>query len=107
MVIVTVCASGHRSAAAARTLQRAGYHAENLKGGIRAWTRADYQPINRHNPTTGITAISLGGTGSRHPEPPPEHCCRRTLAVPASVELDPEESELHAKHRQEREAAAK
>jgi rhodanese-related sulfurtransferase len=38
--IVTVCASGHRSAAAARTLQRAGYQAENLKGGMHAWTKA-------------------------------------------------------------------
>lgn len=37
--IVTVCASGHRSAVAARTLQNAGHAAENLKGGIRAWTR--------------------------------------------------------------------
>jgi rhodanese-related sulfurtransferase len=38
--IVTVCASGHRSAAAARTLQRAGYQVENLKGGMHAWTQA-------------------------------------------------------------------
>jgi rhodanese-related sulfurtransferase len=38
--IVTVCASGHRSNAAARTLQRAGYQVENLKGGMHAWTRA-------------------------------------------------------------------
>jgi len=38
--IVVVCASGHRSALAARTLQRAGYQAENLKGGMRSWTRA-------------------------------------------------------------------
>ena len=38
--IVTVCASGHRSNAAARTLQRAGYHVENLKGGMHAWTKA-------------------------------------------------------------------
>ncbi len=38
--IVAVCASGHRSALAARTLRRAGYQAENLKGGMRAWTRA-------------------------------------------------------------------
>ena len=38
--IVTVCASGHRSAAAARALQRTGYTVENLKGGMRAWTRA-------------------------------------------------------------------
>ena len=39
--IVTVCASGHRSAAAARTLQRAGYRVENLKGGMHAWTKAN------------------------------------------------------------------
>jgi rhodanese-related sulfurtransferase len=38
--IITVCASGHRSTLAARTLQRAGYQAENLKGGMRAWSRA-------------------------------------------------------------------
>jgi rhodanese-related sulfurtransferase len=38
--IVTVCASGHRSAAAARALQRAGCTVENLKGGMHAWTRA-------------------------------------------------------------------
>jgi rhodanese-related sulfurtransferase len=38
--IVTVCASGHRSAAAARVLQRAGYSVENLKGGMHAWRRA-------------------------------------------------------------------
>jgi rhodanese-related sulfurtransferase len=38
--IVTVCASGHRSAAAARALQRAGYQVENLKGGMHALARA-------------------------------------------------------------------
>lgn len=38
--VVTVCASGHRSAAAARMLERAGYEVENLKGGMHAWTRA-------------------------------------------------------------------
>lgn len=38
--IVTVCASGHRSAAAARTLQRAGYQVENLEGGMHAWAKA-------------------------------------------------------------------
>ncbi len=37
--IVTVCASGHRSAAAARALGRAGYEVENLKGGMHAWKR--------------------------------------------------------------------
>ena len=41
--IVTVCASGHRSAVAARTLERAGYQVENLKGGMRSWTRAGLQ----------------------------------------------------------------
>jgi rhodanese-related sulfurtransferase len=40
IALVAVCASGHRSAVAARTLQRAGYQAENLKGGMRAWSRA-------------------------------------------------------------------
>jgi rhodanese-related sulfurtransferase len=38
--IVTVCASGHRSAAAARVLQRSGHEVENLKGGMHAWSRA-------------------------------------------------------------------
>jgi rhodanese-related sulfurtransferase len=38
--IVTVCASGHRSNTAASTLERAGYQVENLKGGMRAWTKA-------------------------------------------------------------------
>lgn len=38
--IVAVCASGHRSALAARTLHRAGYQTENLKGGMRSWARA-------------------------------------------------------------------
>jgi rhodanese-related sulfurtransferase len=40
MPIVTVCASGHRSAAAARILQRNGCQVENLKGGMHAWSRA-------------------------------------------------------------------
>jgi len=44
--IVTVCASGHRSAAAARALQSVGYEVENLKGGMRAWTRARL-PVER------------------------------------------------------------
>ena len=38
--IVTVCASGHRSAAAARILRRAGYDVENLRGGMHAWRKA-------------------------------------------------------------------
>jgi rhodanese-related sulfurtransferase len=44
--IVAVCASGHRSAAAARTLRRAGFEVENLKGGMHAWGRAGL-PIAR------------------------------------------------------------
>jgi rhodanese-related sulfurtransferase len=44
--IVTVCASGHRSAVAARTLQRNGHQVENLKGGMHAWSRADL-PVER------------------------------------------------------------
>lgn len=38
--VVTVCATGHRSALAARALQHAGHRAENLKGGMRSWARA-------------------------------------------------------------------
>jgi rhodanese-related sulfurtransferase len=38
--IVVVCASGHRSAVAARTVRRAGYRVENLKGGMRGWAHA-------------------------------------------------------------------
>jgi rhodanese-related sulfurtransferase len=44
--IVTVCASGHRSNAAARTLRRAGYQVENLKGGMHAWAKA-HLPIEK------------------------------------------------------------
>jgi len=44
--IVVVCASGHRSAAAARMLRRAGFEVENLKGGMRSWARAGL-PVKR------------------------------------------------------------
>ena len=37
--IVTVCASGHRSNIAARTLLRNGFDVENLKGGMHGWTK--------------------------------------------------------------------
>lgn len=38
--IVSVCRSGSRSAAAVRGLRQLGYEAENLDGGVAAWTRA-------------------------------------------------------------------
>jgi rhodanese-related sulfurtransferase len=48
--IVAVCASGHRSAVAVRTLVRAGYEAENLRGGMRAWARAGLPTVNEIAP---------------------------------------------------------
>lgn len=38
--IVAVCRSGSRSAAAVRGLRQLGYSAENLDGGVTAWSRA-------------------------------------------------------------------
>ena len=38
--LITVCRSGHRSAAATRALRRAGYEVENLRGGMMQWARA-------------------------------------------------------------------
>ena len=38
--IILICASGHRSLAAARTLVPAGYKVLNLQGGMLAWHRA-------------------------------------------------------------------
>ena len=38
--LITVCRSGHRSAAAARMLKRAGFEVENLRGGMTRWVRA-------------------------------------------------------------------
>ncbi len=38
--IVAVCRSGSRSAAAVRGLKQLGYVAQNLDGGVAAWTRA-------------------------------------------------------------------
>jgi rhodanese-related sulfurtransferase len=38
--IVAVCRSGGRSEAAVRGLRRLGYQAENLEGGVNAWSRA-------------------------------------------------------------------
>ena len=44
--VITICRSGHRSARAARTLRRAGYQVENLRGGIRSWAKAGL-PLER------------------------------------------------------------
>lgn len=38
--IVAVCRSGARSAAAVRSLRQLGYDAENLDGGVTAWSKA-------------------------------------------------------------------
>lgn len=38
--IVAVCRSGNRSQAVTDALRHAGYAAENLDGGLQAWTRA-------------------------------------------------------------------
>ena len=38
--IVAVCRSGGRSGAAVRGLKQLGYDAENLDGGVTAWTKA-------------------------------------------------------------------
>lgn len=38
--VLAICATGSRSARAAAFLQRAGYDARNVKGGMRAWARA-------------------------------------------------------------------
>lgn len=44
--IIAVCRSGHRSAAAAKSLKRGGYTALNLRGGLTAWKRAGL-PLER------------------------------------------------------------
>lgn len=38
--IVAVCRSGSRSGAAVRGLRQLGFEAENLEGGVTAWTKA-------------------------------------------------------------------
>jgi rhodanese-related sulfurtransferase len=49
--IVAVCRSGSRSAAAVRGLKQLGYDAENLDGGVTAWSKAGLPLIdNAGNP---------------------------------------------------------
>jgi rhodanese-related sulfurtransferase len=38
--IVAVCRSGNRSGTVTKALRQAGYRAENLDGGMKAWARA-------------------------------------------------------------------
>lgn len=38
--VVTVCRSGARSGQVAKALSRAGYDAENMEGGMKAWSKA-------------------------------------------------------------------
>lgn len=41
-LVVCVCRSGNRSAMVARALARAGYDAENLDGGVKAWKASGF-----------------------------------------------------------------
>ena len=49
--IVAVCRSGSRSDRAAKALRASGYPAENLDGGVTAWSRA------------GLALVGKGGGG--------------------------------------------
>jgi rhodanese-related sulfurtransferase len=51
--VITVCRSGHRSAAAAMILARQGRDVINLSGGMRAWARA------------GLPVVASGGRPGR------------------------------------------
>jgi rhodanese-related sulfurtransferase len=44
--IVAVCRSGSRSAAAVRGLKQRGYDAENLDGGVTAWSKAGLELVD-------------------------------------------------------------
>lgn len=45
--VLAICATGSRSARATAFLQRAGYDARNVKGGMRAWARAGLEVTKR------------------------------------------------------------
>jgi rhodanese-related sulfurtransferase len=49
--VITICRSGHRSAAAAALLARQGRDVINMSGGIHAWARA------------GLPVVAAGGRG--------------------------------------------
>ncbi|MDQ4075926.1 MAG: rhodanese-like domain-containing protein [Chloroflexota bacterium] len=44
--IICICRSGQRSAVATQALERAGYNAKNMKGGMLEWVRRGH-PITR------------------------------------------------------------
>lgn len=46
--VVAVCRSGARSGDVAAALRRAGYDAENLEGGLQAWSRAGLPLVTEH-----------------------------------------------------------
>lgn len=52
-VVVAVCRSGSRSDRAAKGLRLSGFKAENLDGGVTAWTRA------------GLSLVAKGGVPGR------------------------------------------
>ncbi len=45
--VLAICATGSRSARATAMLQRAGYEALNVKGGMMAWSRAGLDVTKR------------------------------------------------------------
>ncbi|HEV8535485.1 MAG TPA: rhodanese-like domain-containing protein [Candidatus Limnocylindria bacterium] len=51
--LVTVCRSGSRSDRAAKALKQSGYDAQNLEGGVTAWSRA------------GLPLVAKGGGPGR------------------------------------------
>jgi rhodanese-related sulfurtransferase len=53
--VVCVCRSGARSGRVARALRRAGYDAENMDGGMKAWRRAGL-PIHAEDGGEGRVA---------------------------------------------------
>ena len=46
-VVVAVCRSGSRSDRAAKGLRASGYDAENLDGGVTAWTRSGLPLVSK------------------------------------------------------------
>lgn len=51
--LYVVCRSGNRSARAVEVLQRAGYNAHNVVGGMQAWARAGH-PVVRDDGRAGM-----------------------------------------------------